>query len=64
MKQAAIKAFLYRGANELCDEKIHKLVESQGFTQGLLSHVMKSKACTMGIVRFVKLQADIAIANK
>lgn len=38
MEQAAVKAFFTGKADELLDDKIYKLDESQEFDQGLFCH--------------------------
>lgn len=60
--QATVKVFFNEGVDELHDNNMYKLAESQEFTQGLVRHFIKSLAFTAPVTRFVKQQSKKAVA--
>lgn len=64
IERADSKGFFNRRADELFDKKVYKFSESRDFSQCLVRHVFKSSTSTVPVIRFVKLQAEIAVAVK
>lgn len=58
MGQTAVKTVFTGGAEELLDDQMYKLSESQDFTCSLVLHLKKSSTFTVSVVRFVKQQAE------
>lgn len=64
MKQATVKGFLPRSANELLDGKMCKLAESQDSQQDVMHQLIKSSAFTVTVTRFIEQQAKRAADSK
>lgn len=59
-----MKAFLTGEADEILNDKIHKLAESQHLTYGLVRNFIKTSTTTVTITRIDQKQAGKAVASK
>lgn len=64
MKQATVKALLAEGVDDLFDDNMHSLADSQEFTHGFVHHLNKSSVFTVPVIRFVKKQSEEAITSE
>lgn len=62
MQQAVVEAYLTGGADEIFDDQMYKLVESQEFRRGLVQHLIKSLTVAFPVTCFEKQQARKAVA--
>lgn len=58
------KCVLQKGPNELLNDKMYKLGESQDFTLGLFRHLIKSSTLAVPVTHFVKQQSERDIVSK
>lgn len=64
MGQAAVKAFFTMGADELPDDLMYKLAESQNFIQVLVHHLRKLSRFAVPVARLVKKPDENAVASE
>lgn len=64
MEQTAVNAFFTGRAVYLLDYNMYKLAESQDFTRGVVRHLIKYSTFTVPVTRFVKQQAEQAVASE